>query len=71
MAYYCGECALWRNSSDENRYGERWCAFSRKYEKPDQNTYGCRGFVDGTRGYFHVMTLKEWQTMREELKEER
>lgn len=49
MANYCGECALWRGSSDENKYGERWCSYSRRYEKADQNTYGCRGFVDGTR----------------------
>lgn len=44
MATYCGECALWRGSSDENRYGERWCSYSRRYEKPDQNIYGCRGY---------------------------
>ena len=45
MAYYCGECAVWQGSSDSNKYGERWCAYSRRYEKSDQNTYGCRGFV--------------------------
>lgn len=45
MAYYCGECAVWRGSSDTNKYGERWCSYSRRYEKSDQNTYGCRGFV--------------------------
>ncbi|MBE5779727.1 MAG: hypothetical protein E7331_10420 [Clostridiales bacterium] len=45
MAYYCGECAVWLGSSDTNNYGERWCAYSRKYEKSDQQTYGCRGFV--------------------------
>ncbi|MBR4080487.1 MAG: hypothetical protein IKK21_01725 [Clostridia bacterium] len=67
MAYYCGECAVWRGSSDENRYGERWCAYSRRYEKADQNSYGCRGFVDGSRRYCHVMTFKEWLKMREEM----
>ena len=45
MSYYCGECAVWAGSSDVNRYGERWCSYSRRYEKSDQNTYGCRGFV--------------------------
>lgn len=44
MAYYCGECIVWRGSSDENRYGERWCSYSRRYERSDQNTYGCDGF---------------------------
>ncbi len=47
MAYYCGECAVWQGSSDKNRYGERWCSYSRRYEKSDQNTYGCKGFVEG------------------------
>lgn len=45
MAYYCGECIVWRGSRDENRYGERWCSYSRRYERSDQNTYGCKGFV--------------------------
>lgn len=45
MAYYCGECIVWRGSSDENKYGERWCSFSRRYERSDQNTYGCKGFL--------------------------
>ena len=45
MAYYCGECIVWRGSSDENRYGERWCSYSRRYERSDQNTYGCKGFL--------------------------
>lgn len=31
-----------------NRYGERWCSYSRRYEKADQNTYGCRGFANGS-----------------------
>ncbi len=45
MAYYCGECIVWRGSRDENRYGERWCSYSRRYERSDQNTYGCQGFI--------------------------
>jgi len=45
VAYYCGECIVWRGSSDENRYGERWCSYSRRYERSDQNTYGCKGFL--------------------------
>ena len=45
MAYYCGECAVWVGSSDVDRYGRRWCAYSRRYEESNQNTYGCRGFV--------------------------
>lgn len=49
MADYCGECAVWLGSQDVNRYGERWCSYSRRYEKSDQNTYGCRGFVQGAR----------------------
>lgn len=63
MATYCGECALWRGSSDENRYGERWCSYSRRYEKADQETYGCRGFVAGTRRYLHELSYEEWKTM--------
>lgn len=49
MAYYCGECKVWRGSQDENAYGERWCAYSRRYERSDQNTYGCRGFIYAER----------------------
>lgn len=49
LAYYCGECVLWQNSEDANRYGERWCKFSRRYEKYDQNIYGCRGFIYSER----------------------
>lgn len=45
MANYCGECAVWVGSSDSDRYGRRWCSYSRKYEESNQNTYGCRGFV--------------------------
>lgn len=47
MANYCGECALWQGSSDSNRYGERWCSHSRRYEKSDQNADGCRSFTRG------------------------
>lgn len=49
MAYYCGECIVWRGSGDENRYGERLCSYSRRYERSDQNTYGCRGFIYAER----------------------
>lgn len=59
MADYCGECLLWRGSQDENRYGERWCPYSRRYEKADQNTYGCKGFVDATRRYCNPLTVQE------------
>lgn len=45
MAYYCGECAVWAGSSDVDRYGRRWCSYSRRYEESNQNTYGCRGFI--------------------------
>lgn len=47
MANYCGECALWQGSSDTNKYGERWCSHSRRYEKSDQNADGCRSFTRG------------------------
>ena len=59
MANYCGECAVWRGSSDTNRYGERWCPYSRRYEKADQNAYGCKGFADGSRRYFDPLTEEE------------
>jgi len=45
MAYYCGECVVWVGSSDVDRYGRRWCSYSRRYEESNQETYGCRGFV--------------------------
>ncbi|MBQ6960416.1 MAG: hypothetical protein IJQ33_00665 [Clostridia bacterium] len=45
MAYYCGECVVWVGSSDVDRYGRRWCSYSRRYEESNQNTYGCKGFV--------------------------
>ena len=45
MAYYCGECVVWVGSSDVDRHGRRWCAYSRRYEASNQNTYGCKGFV--------------------------
>lgn len=65
MASYCGECAVWRGSSDENKYGERYCVYSRRYEKADQNTYGCRGFVDGTRRYCDPLTVEERVALKE------
>ena len=45
MAYYCSDCVTWINSSDANRYGEKWCDYDRKYRSKDQNIYGCKGFV--------------------------
>lgn len=45
MAYYCSECVTWVNSKDGDRYGRKYCTYSRRYEEPDQNIYGCRGFV--------------------------
>ena len=44
MAYYCGECKTQIGSSDVDRYGRRWCSYSRRYEESNQQTYGCRGF---------------------------
>ena len=44
MATYCGECSVWIGSDDVDKYGRRWCAFSRKYEKSNQESTGCRGF---------------------------
>ena len=49
MAYYCGECVLWVGSSDVDRYGRRWCSYSKRYEESDQNIYGCKGFVYNER----------------------
>ena len=45
MAYYCSECVTWINSKDADRYGRKYCDYSRRYEEADQNIYGCRGFV--------------------------
>lgn len=45
MAFYCSDCVTWVNSQDANRYGEKWCDYDRKYRKPDQPIYGCKGFV--------------------------
>lgn len=45
MAYYCGECVLWASSKDVDRYGRRWCSYSKRYEEANQNIYGCRGFI--------------------------
>lgn len=65
MASYCGECALWRGSKDENKYGERYCVYSRRYESADQNSYGCRGFVDGTRRYCDPLNVEERVALKE------
>lgn len=44
MSTYCGECSVWIGSDDVDKYGRRWCAFSRKYEKSNQESTGCKGF---------------------------
>lgn len=71
MANYCGECAVWRGSRDENKYGERYCVYSRRYESADQNTHGCRGFVDGTRRYCDLLTMEERTVLNEAIRKER
>lgn len=45
MAFYCGDCVTWVNSRDADRYGRKYCDYSRRYEEKDQKIYGCRGFV--------------------------
>ena len=45
MAFVCSDCVTWVNSKDADRYGRKYCTYSRRYEEPDQNIYGCRGFV--------------------------
>ena len=45
MAFYCSDCVTWVNSKDADRYGRKYCSYSRRYEEPDQKIYGCRGFV--------------------------
>ena len=45
MAFYCGDCVTWVNSRDADRYGRKYCDYSKRYEEKDQNIYGCRGFV--------------------------
>ncbi len=75
MAYYCGECIVWRGSRDENRYGERWCSYSRRYERSDQNTYGCNGFIYAGRAILtkvcEILQLAptEWFTAFDTVKE--
>ena len=75
MAYYCGECIVWRGSRDENRYGERWCPFSGRYERSDQNTYGCKGFLYAGRAILtkvcEILQLDptEWFAAFDEVKE--
>lgn len=76
MAYYCGECIVWRGSCDENRYGERCCSYSRRYERSDQNTYGCRGFIYAGRAILtkvcEILGLDkaEWFAAFDEVKED-
>ncbi|MBE5804269.1 MAG: hypothetical protein E7316_07130 [Clostridiales bacterium] len=75
MAYYCGECIVWRGSSDENKYGERWCSYSRRYERSDQNTYGCNGFIYAGRAILtkvcQILQLdtQEWFAAYDKVKE--
>lgn len=75
MAYYCGECIVWRGSSDENSYGERWCSYSRRYERSDQNTYGCKGFLYAGRAILtkvcEILNLdsRPWFTAFDRVKE--
>ena len=45
MAFVCSDCVTWVNSKDADRYGRKYCSYSRRYEEPDQKIYGCRGFV--------------------------
>ena len=45
MAFYCSDCVTWVNSKDADRYGRKYCSYSKRYEEPDQKIYGCRGFV--------------------------
>ena len=71
MANYCVECAVWRGSRDENKYGERYCVYSRRYERADQNTHGCRGFVDGTRRYCDPLTVEERMLLAEPANQEK
>ena len=45
MAFYCSDCVTWVNSKNADRYGRKYCDYSRRYEEPDQKIYGCKGFV--------------------------
>ena len=45
MAFVCSDCVTWVNSKDADRYGRKYCSYSRRYEEPDQKIYGCRNFV--------------------------
>lgn len=57
MAYYCGECEVWRASNDTDRYGRRWCYYSKKYESSDQQTFGCRGFSSKEYHWYIVSAI--------------
>ncbi len=72
MANYCGECTVWRGSGDENKYGERWCSYSRRYERSDQNTYGCKGFVwarPSSSGCFLTTACVEYKQLSDDCAE--
>ncbi len=46
MSYVCKECYNWINSEyPPDRDGWRWCSYSKRYEKPDQNIYRCPAFI--------------------------
>lgn len=46
MTYYCKECWEWQNSEyAADKHGRRYCNYSKRYEEPDQNIYGCKGFI--------------------------
>lgn len=41
--FVCGDCATWINSKDADRYGRKYCTFSRRYEESDQSIYWLHG----------------------------
>ena len=41
--FVCGDCATWINSKDADRYGRKYCSFSRRYEESDQSIYWLNG----------------------------
>lgn len=45
MAFYCEDCVTWVNSKDADRYGRKYCDYSKRYEEPDQKIYDCPKFV--------------------------
>ena len=50
MAFKCGDCVTWQNSKNADRYGRKYCHFSKRYEEEEQSIYWmhgrkCPGFV--------------------------